>query len=175
MRSALRSASITAIPAAPYRSATGTLNSSTRSCEGWINGADFLTSPRLRGEVAALFARRVRGHRSHRIVSICGSESPSPQPSKSELRSSRPRKRGAREKRALPQSAPPLRIRRDRQERPLCDRRRQRRLLARLQRRGRELLDDQQQPRRTEIAQRGFDIALAREVQPRKAAVQQGR
>src|SRR5712664_1419517 len=115
MRSGLRSASITAIPAAPYRSATGTLNSSTRFCEGWTGGADFSPSP------------------------------------------------------------PPLRIRRDRQERPLCNRRRQRRLLARLQRRGRELLDDQQQPRRTEIAQRGFDIALAREVQPRKAAVQQGR
>src|SRR6266852_2972081 len=115
MRLALRSASITAISAAPYRSATGTLNSSTRFCEGWTSGADFSPSP------------------------------------------------------------PPLRIRRDRQERPLCDRRRQRRLLARLQRRGRELLDDQQQPRRTEIAQRGFDIALPREVQPRKAAVQQGR
>ncbi len=57
-------------------------------------------------------------------------------------------------------SPPPLCIRRDRQQRPLGDRGRQRRLLAHLQRRDRELLDDQQQPRRTEIAQRGFDIAL---------------
>src|SRR5229473_7573170 len=115
MRSALRSASITASPAAPSTSATGTLNSSTRFCEGWISGTDFSPSP------------------------------------------------------------PPLRIRRDRQQGTLGDRRRQRRLLARLQRRGRELLDDQQQPRRAEIAERGFDIALPREVQPRKAAVQQGR
>src|SRR6266853_966862 len=115
MRSALRSASITASPAAPSTSATGTLNSSTRFCEGWISGADFSPSP------------------------------------------------------------PPLRIRRDRQQRPLCDRGRQRRLLAHLQRRDRELFDDQQQPRRTEIAQRGFNIALPRKVQPRKAAVQQGR
>src|SRR6267142_4413421 len=39
MRSALRSASITATPGAPSTSATGTLNSSTRFCEGWISGA----------------------------------------------------------------------------------------------------------------------------------------
>src|SRR3981081_3554302 len=70
MRSALRSASITASPAAPSTSATGTLNSSTRFCEGWMSRADFSPSP------------------------------------------------------------PPLRIRRDRQQRPLGDRRRQRRLLA---------------------------------------------
>jgi hypothetical protein len=51
----------------------------------------FLTSPRLRGEVAALFARRVRGQalRSTHLPPARDGSSPSPQPS--------PRKSGARE------------------------------------------------------------------------------
>src|SRR5260370_16574662 len=104
MRSALRSASITASPAAPSTSATGTSNSSTRFCEGWISGADFSPSP------------------------------------------------------------PPLRIRRDRQQRPLGDRRRQRRLLAHLHRRDRELLDDQPQPRPPPLPQPPFPPSLPPQV-----------
>src|ERR1700682_103879 len=55
-----------------------------------------VTSPRLRGEVGFYAKRkiRVRGTLNERVRG----ESPSPQPSQSELCSSRPRKRGAREK-----------------------------------------------------------------------------
>ena len=68
----------------------------------------WLTSPRLRGEVGLLRAMQsiVRSNpgegESPRtpMSGICGS-SPSPQPSKSELRSSRPRKSGAREQTAI--------------------------------------------------------------------------
>jgi ParB family chromosome partitioning protein len=60
--------------------------------------------------------------------------------------------------RRRPLSAPPLRVHRDRQQRALRDHGGQRGLLAHLQRRGGELLDDRQQPRRAEVAQRGLDI-----------------
>src|ERR1700680_3724303 len=72
-------------------------------------------------------------------------------------------------------SPPPLRIRRDRQQRTLRDHGGERGLLAHLQRRGRKLFDDGGQPRYTEIAQRGFDHRLSGKVQPRKSAVEQGR
>src|SRR6266849_5040132 len=62
-----------------------------------------------------------------------------------------PHKCGAREK----SSPPPPGIHRNRQQGPLRDHRRQRRLLAHLECGGRELFDDQHQPRRIEIAQRG--------------------
>jgi len=43
-------------------------------------------------------SERVRGYRTHDFFRIFGSKSPSPRPSKGELRSSRPRKSGARER-----------------------------------------------------------------------------
>ena len=49
------------------------------------------------------------------------------------------------------------------------------RLLAHVERGGGELIDDPGQPRRAEIAQRDFDGALAREMQPRIAALEHGR
>src|ERR1700694_1103995 len=70
MRSALRSASITATPAAPYRSATGTLNSSTRFCEGWTSGADLSCLAPLAGRGRRAFRAAGEGapvspHRQH--------------------------------------------------------------------------------------------------------------
>jgi len=81
-------------------------------------------------------------------------------------------KNGEREKINSP---PPLRVHRDRQQRALRDYRRQRRLFAHLQRRGRKQIDNSDQPRRTEVAQRGFGVRLSRKMQPRKSAIEQGR
>jgi hypothetical protein len=93
----------------------------------------WLTSPRLRGEVGLLRAmqsivRSNPGEGDYPRVRL-RRESPSPRPSKSELRSSRPRKSGAREKCSAAstsssyggQVAPPiLRGGRDRRRRQRC-------------------------------------------------------
>jgi hypothetical protein len=65
------------------------------------------TSPRLRGEVGSPLAIRVRGClRTHLCLLHSLIDAPHPQPSKSELRSSRPRKSGAREQTSRVELAP---------------------------------------------------------------------
>ena len=99
----------------------------------------------LAGEVA----RKARGWGLYpRAISLAQSsisrsvpaETPPPRPSPASGRGGR--------------SPPPLGIHRDRHQRALRDHGGQRRLLARLQRGGRELFDDSDQPRRAEVPQR---------------------
>src|SRR3954453_13015918 len=66
-------------------------------------------------------------------------------------------------------------IHRDRQQRALRDRGGERGLLAHIERRGCELIDDRGEPRGGKIAQRGFDIRFAREMQSWKSTLHHGR
>ena len=133
------STSITAIPAAPCTSATAISNSSTRSCDGWTQRGSTLSlarDPKRDSAIAVAASSKVLRASFERAALHRGRTQDDVS------------------------SPPPLRIHRDRHQHALRDHRRQRRLLARLQRRGRELFDDSDQSRRAEIPQRDLGARL---------------